>query len=102
MGIWMLEPVADPDDPRWQDRLQFQRVIVRAQSPAFARFVATNLDTPKRPLQYGQQNAHLGSGFRDEKLYRVAPYHGDAYPEEGPDTVLEAVPAASPGAPAAT
>ena len=101
MGIWMLEPVADPDDPRWQDRLQFQRVIVRAQSPAFARFVARTLDTPERPLQYGQQNAHLGSGFRDEKLYRVTPYHGDTYPEEGPDTVLEAVPAASSGAPAA-
>ena len=101
MGLWVLEPVADPDDPRWQDRLQFERVIVRAATPAFARLMARTLDTPDRPLQFGQQNAHLGSGFKDEKLYHVVPYHGDAYPAEGPDTVLEAVPAALPGMPAA-
>jgi hypothetical protein len=101
MGLWVLEPVADSDDPRWQDRLQFRRVVVRAATPAFARLVAAPLDTPERPLQFGQQNAHLGSGFKDEKLYRVVPYRGDSYPVEGPNTVLEAVPAATPEAPTA-
>jgi hypothetical protein len=101
MGLWVIEPVADSDDPRWQDRLQFQRVIVRAETAAFARFLARTLDTPEVPLQFGQQNAHLGSGFKDEKLYRVRPYHGDAHDPEGPDGVLEAVSAALPGAPAA-
>jgi hypothetical protein len=101
MGLWVLEPVADSDDPRWQDRLQFRRVVVRAASPAFARFLAAPLDTPDRALQFGQQNAHLGSGFKDEKLYRVVPYRGDAYATEGPDTVLEAVPAALPEGPTA-
>lgn len=101
MGLWVLESVADPDDPRWQDRLQFRRVVVRAATPAFARFVARTLDTPERPLQFGQQDAHLGSGFKDEKLYWVVSYHGNAYAAEGPDTVLEAVPATLPGAPAA-
>jgi hypothetical protein len=100
MGLWVLEPVADPDDPRWQDRLQFRRVVVRAPTPAFARFLARGLDTPDRPLQFGQQNAHLGSGFKDEKLYRAVPYHGDAYAAEGPDAVLEAVPAPRSGTPA--
>ncbi len=99
MGLWTLERVADPDDPRWQDRLQFQRVIVRAASPAFARLVASTLDTPDRALQFGQQNPHLGSGFKDEKLYRVTPYRGDAYSAAGPEAVLEAVPAASTEAP---
>ena len=102
MGLWVLEPVADPDDTRWQDRLQFQRVIVRATTPAFARFLARTLDTPEQALQFGQQNAHLGSGFKDEKLYRVVSYHGDAYAADGPDAVLEAVLAALPGAPAAS
>lgn len=97
MGLWLIEPVAESDDPRWQDRLQFRRVVVRAATPAFARFLAGPLDTPDRALQFGQQNAHLGSGFKDEKLYRVVPYRGDAYAVEGSDTVLEAVPAASPG-----
>ena len=101
MGLWVLEPVADSDDPRWQDRLQFRRVVVRAATPAFARFLAGPLDTPDRPLQFGQQDAQLGSGFRDEKLYRVVPYHGAAHAVEGPDTVLEAVPAALPGTPTA-
>jgi hypothetical protein len=101
MGLWVLEPVADSDDPRWQDRPQFRRVVVRAATPAFARLLAAPLDTPDRPLQFGQQNAQLGSGFKDEKLYRVVPYRGDAYAAEGPDAVLEAAPAASPGAPTA-
>lgn len=101
MGLWVLEPVANSDDPRWQDRLQFRRVVVRAATPAFARLLAAPLDTPERPLQFGQQNAQLGSGFKDEKLYRVVPYRGDAYPVEGPNAVLEAVPAATPEAPAA-
>ncbi len=100
MGLWVLEPVADPDDPRWQGRTQFRRVVVRAATPAFARLVAKNLDTPDRPLQFGQQDAHLGSGFKDEKLYRVVPYRGDAYPAEGNDAVLEATSAELPGAPA--
>lgn len=101
MGLWMIEPVADSDDPRWQDRLQFRQVVVRAATPAFARLLAAPLDTPDRALQFGQQNAQLGSGFKDEKLYRVVPYRGDAYAVEGPDTVLEAEPAVSPEAPAA-
>jgi hypothetical protein len=94
----MLEPVADSDDPRWQDRLQFRRVVVRAATPASARLLAAPLDTPDRALQFGQQNAQLGSGFKDEKLYRVVPYRGDAHAAEGPDAVLEAVPTASPAA----
>jgi hypothetical protein len=101
MGLWVIEPMARSDDPRWQDRRQFRRVVVRAATPAFARILAGPLDTPDRALQFGQQDPHLGSGFKDEKLYRVVPYHGDAYAVEGPDTVLEAVPAALPEPPTA-
>lgn len=93
MALWLLEPVADPDDSWWQGRPQFARVVVRAESPAFARVVAEPLDTPDKPLEAGQESAHLGSGFKDEKLYQVVPYHtpehGDAYPEDGSPEVLD-------------
>lgn len=91
MALWVLEPVADPDDPRWQTRKQWQRVVVRAPSPAFARVVAETLDTSDVALEQGQEDPHLGSGFKDEKLYRATPDQAASHPLEGPDEVLEAI-----------
>ncbi|TVS00185.1 MAG: hypothetical protein EA406_01355 [Rhodospirillales bacterium] len=93
MPIWILEPVADPQDPRWQGRRRFDRVVVRAPSAAFARVLAEPLDTPERVLEFGEEDPRTGSGFKDEKLYRaIADADGD-YPPEGPPGVLESVPA---------
>ncbi len=91
MGLWVFTPAAAANDPRWQGRKQFDRVVVRAPSPAFARLVARTLDTPDKALEYGQQDPHLGSGFKDELLYHVAPYPGSEDSGAGPDAVLDAV-----------
>lgn len=96
MALWLLQPVADPDDPWWQGRLQFSRVVVRAATPAFARVLAETLDTPETARESGQENAHLGSGFKDEKLYRVVPFHGEGYGSEGPDEILDSTQRAAP------
>ncbi len=88
MALWVLEPVADLDDSWWQGRRQWARVVVRAATPAFARVVAAPLDTPEKALEFGQQDPHLGSGFKDEKLYRVVPYDGGEFPSDGDDAVL--------------
>jgi hypothetical protein len=91
MALWIFRPVAAAHDPRWQGRRQYDRVVVRARSPAFARIVARTLDTPDKASESGQQDPHLGSGFTDEKLYHVARYSGDAHPAEGPDEILETI-----------
>lgn len=91
MALWILRPAAAPDATWWQGRKQYDRVVVRARSPAFARIVAQTLDTPGKALEHGQQDPHLGSGFRDEKLYHVASYSGTDWAGAGPDEILEAV-----------
>lgn len=88
MPLWRIEAVADMDDPVWQDRAQWEWVIVRAASPAFARTMATGLDTPSEIHRYGVQNRDLGSGFSSEKLYNVVPETSGAYQEQGPDGIV--------------
>ncbi|TVR78399.1 MAG: hypothetical protein EA405_14345 [Rhodospirillales bacterium] len=93
MPIWILEPVADPDDPRWQGRPRFDRVVVRAPTAAYARVVAQPLDTPDKVPEFGEQDPRTGSGFKDEKLYRVIPDTGSDHPGEGAFAILESTPA---------
>ncbi len=89
MPLWEIEPVADWDDPTWQSRPQWQRVIVRADTPAFARAVARILDTPQFSPEHGDEHPQLGSGFANEKLYRVKPLaDAGASAEAGPDEIL--------------
>lgn len=91
MALWIFGPAAAPDDPRWQGRKQYDRVVVRAGTAGLACVVAETLDTPDKALEFGQQDPHLGSGFRDEKLYHVARYRGEEYAAEGSNEILEAV-----------
>ncbi|MCU0894189.1 MAG: hypothetical protein MUD06_07670 [Rhodospirillales bacterium] len=88
MPLWRIEPVADADDPGWQGRVQWQSVVVRAASPAFARLLASALDTPNDANRYGVENPNLGSGFFSEKLYWVVPETSGQYEETGPDGVV--------------
>lgn len=88
MPLWRIEAVADVDDPAWQDRAQWEWVVVRAASPAFARVLATALDTPEEVNRYGVENPNLGSGFSSEKLYRVAPDTSGRYEATGPDGIM--------------
>jgi|APTNR8051073442_1049403.scaffolds.fasta_scaffold01308_17 hypothetical protein len=88
MPLWRIEAVADMDDPVWQDRAQWEWVIVRAASPAFARTLATDLDTPSGVNRYGVQNSNLGSAFSSEKLYHVVPETSGAFEAQGPDGIV--------------
>jgi len=88
MPLWRIKAVADMDDPAWQDRAQWDWVVVRAASPAFARTIATALDTPSETYGYGIENPNLGSGFSSEKLYRVVPETSGRYEEAGPDEIV--------------
>ena len=36
MRLWTIEPVASAEDPRWQERTIWRRVVVRAESAAAA------------------------------------------------------------------
>ena len=63
-------------------------MVVRAASPAFARTLASGLDTPSDVNRYGVENPNLGSGFTSEKLYRVVPETSGRYDETGPDGVV--------------
>lgn len=88
MPLWRIEAVADVDDPVWQDRVQWEWVVVRAASPAFARTLATGLDTPSNSNRYGVENPNFGSGFSSEKLYWVVRDATGQYDESGPDGVV--------------
>lgn len=88
MPLWRIEPVADMDDPVWQDRAQWEWVLVRAASPAFARTLASGLDTPAETNRYGVENPNLGSGFSSEKLYHVRRDTSGSHPEQGPDGIV--------------
>jgi hypothetical protein len=88
MPLWRIEAVADVDDPVWQDRAQWEWVVVRAASPAFARTLAAALDKPSEPNRYGVENPELGSGFSSEKLYRVVRDTSGRYEAEGPEGIV--------------
>lgn len=92
MPLWRIEPVARPDDPRWQGRRIWREVIVRARNAAFARVIAAELERDPRYPPTGNESLSFTSGFDDEKLYWVsqlddaeaAAYGGDS----GPDGVV--------------
>lgn len=90
--LWRIEPVARSDDESWMDRKQFARVIVRAESPAFARELAATLDTPDKASEFGQQDPQLGSAFRRSHLYRVVPEPSDNGSSDDRAGIIEAVP----------
>lgn len=68
---WLIEPVASPADPRWQDRAIWRRVIVTAPSASFARLTAERWALPPLLPQIGNESAGPQAGFLDEKLYHV-------------------------------
>lgn len=93
MAVWEMTPVARPDDPSWQGRRQFARVLVRAASPAEARVVASRLDTPDEAHEFGDQHPRYRSGLMDAALYVAHAAPGDAgFEADGPAEVLEAEP----------
>lgn len=69
--LWLIEPVADPDDQMWQDRPVWAEVVVAAQSPAFARLAAERCALSPDWTPVGNASASRRSGLNDEQLYHV-------------------------------
>jgi len=94
MRLWVIEPVAQPGDTRWQDRPIWRRVLVAAPNPNFARLAAEQWALPDPRPQLGNEATFLCVGFTDEKLYRVRPAPPDLNAEPGaaawPGRVIEA------------
>jgi len=89
LALWVIKPVAARDDPAWMDRRQFESVIVRAESPALARELASALDTPATAVGYGQQEPTEGSAFNSPRLYHVLPVDGVKSALDGPPEVID-------------
>ena len=91
LRLFRLTPSANSSDPRWLDREIPGEVIVRAQSPADARIVASEAE-----LDFPDVNAKPSHGvgtrfascFRDEKLYAVEETHTDEFSRDGPREVV--------------
>ncbi|WP_420410306.1 hypothetical protein [Hoeflea sp.] len=75
LNVYRLDPVAQLDDPRWDNAPNHGVVRVRALSPADARIVAAEAE-----IDFVDIDAKPGDGtttdsasaFRDEKLYSVS------------------------------
>lgn len=90
-NIYKLTPCAGDWDPNWDVAENQGEVIVRADSPADARVVASEaepdfLDQDGMP---GEGTSTRGaSAFRNEKLYSVCEVEGCAFSREGPRELL--------------
>ena len=90
--IYRLVPNAEADDPNW-DRAPSQGVVVvRAESVADARIVASQaevdfLDVPAKP-EHGTSTS-FASAFRDDKLYSVFEDDSGQFVDHGERCVLD-------------
>lgn len=71
VALWVLEPIAHPGDPIWQDRRIWSKVVVSARSAAFARLAAENWAQSENTGGPGNESASRIAGFRDERIYSV-------------------------------
>jgi hypothetical protein len=71
--LWLIEPVADPDDQMWQDRPIWAEVVVAAPSPALARLAAERKALSPEWIPVGNESESRRSGLNDEQLYHVRP-----------------------------
>lgn len=69
--LWLIEPVADPDDLIWQDRPVWAEVVVAASSPAFARLAAERHALSPDWTPIGNESESRRAGLNDEQLYHV-------------------------------
>lgn len=90
--IYRLVPNAEPDDPNW-DRAPSQGVVVvRAESAADARIVASQAETDFLDVSAKPQHGvttDFASAFRDDKLYSVFEDDSGRYLDDGDRCVLE-------------
>jgi hypothetical protein len=70
-SLWLIEPVADPNDQIWQDRPVWAEVVVAAPSPAFARLAAERKTLSPHWTHVGNGSDCRRAGLNDEQLYHV-------------------------------
>jgi len=71
--LWLIEPNAAPDDPRWQGR-EIWQLVIAAPSAAFARLAAERWARSQRAaVPVGNESLSMKAGFIDEKLYFARP-----------------------------
>lgn len=92
MNIYRLTPIAAADDPNWDLGPSQGIVVVRAESPADARIVASEaeddfLESDGKP-SHGA-STRFASAFRDNKRYSVSEMSDSPYSADGPREVLE-------------
>jgi len=74
LNLYRLEPIAAPDDPRWDNSLNHGIVLVAARTPGDARIVASGreldfMEVDSAPAE--DVTTINASAFRDDKLYTV-------------------------------
>lgn len=92
MHIYRLEPTAAPGDPNWDLATSHGTVIVRAESPADARIVASEAEADfldSNALPADDKSTRFASAFRNDKLYSVSEVADSTHSPEGPREVLE-------------
>jgi len=78
--LWLIEPNAAADDPRWQSRMIWQ-LVVAAPGAAFARLEAERWALAHMPpVHLGNESLSMRAGFIDEKLYFARPLPADVGP----------------------
>lgn len=92
MKIFRLEPITSPDDPNWDLAPSQGTVVVRAESPADARIVASEAEEDflgSGALPADDKSTRFASAFRNDKLYSVSEVTDDEHSADGPREVLE-------------
>ena len=92
MRVWRIVPVTPASDPRWQDHRIWREVLVRAESAAMARLLASELESGGRAVGVGNETLKSRSAFDDEKLYWVMEADIDPAEATGGPGVLSAEP----------
>lgn len=90
-NIYRLAPKAADHDPNWDVARNQGEVVVRADSPADARIVASEaepdfLEEGGKPAQ--GESTREASAFRNERLYQVQEVPHGAHDPDGPRAVL--------------
>jgi hypothetical protein len=89
--IFRLEPAAETSDLNWDRAPNHGAVIVRADSPADARIVASQAEADflEHSTKPGDRvSIRFASTFLNDKLYSVVEDESGTYPVEGDRAVL--------------
>lgn len=89
--VYRLEPAADPEDSRWDLGPSQGVVVVRAESAADARLVASSAESDflgTRAMPGDGVSTRFASSFHDEKRYHVVEDESGRFEANGERAVL--------------